>query len=72
MNIGKTLFAQVMEFIPWSSFSRIVKRYQGDAGVRSLSPKFDTCGRKRGVLGCVLASRSRKINSLAVLAERFL
>ena len=31
MNIGKTLFAQVMEFIPWSSFSRIVKRYQGDA-----------------------------------------
>ena len=37
MNIGKTLFAQVMEFIPWSSFSRIVKRYQGDARVRSLS-----------------------------------
>lgn len=37
MNIGKTLFAQVMEFIPWSSFSRIVKRYQGDAGMRSLS-----------------------------------
>ncbi|MEY3994495.1 MAG: hypothetical protein RLZZ113_1600 [Pseudomonadota bacterium] len=37
MNIGKTLFAQVMEFIPWSSFSRIVMRYQGDAGVRSLS-----------------------------------
>jgi hypothetical protein len=37
MNIGKTLFAQVMEFILWSSFSRIVKRYQGDAGVRSLS-----------------------------------
>ena len=37
MNIGKTLFAQVMECIPWSSFSRIVKRYQGDAGVRSLS-----------------------------------
>ncbi len=35
MNIGKTLFAQVMEFIPWTSFSRIVARYQGDAGVRS-------------------------------------
>jgi hypothetical protein len=26
-----------MEFIPWSSFSRIVMRYQGDTGVRSLS-----------------------------------
>jgi hypothetical protein len=37
MNIGKTLFVQVMEFIPWSSFSRIVKRYQRDASVRSLS-----------------------------------
>ena len=37
MNIGKTLFAQVMEFIPWSSFSRIVTRYRGDAGMRSLS-----------------------------------
>jgi hypothetical protein len=37
MNICKTSFAQVMEFIPWSSFPRIVKRYQGDAGVRSLS-----------------------------------
>jgi len=35
-------------------------------------PKFDTCGQKRGVLGCVLASWSRKINSLAVLAERCL
>jgi transposase len=37
MNTGKTLFAQVMEFIPWSSFSRIVSRYRGDARVRSLS-----------------------------------
>jgi Transposase DDE domain/Domain of unknown function (DUF4372) len=35
MNIGKTLFAQVMEFIPWTSFSRIVARYNGDTGVRS-------------------------------------
>ena len=37
MNIGKTLFAQVMEFIPWSSFAKIVTRYKGDARVRSLS-----------------------------------
>lgn len=34
MNIGKTLFAQIMEFIPWTSFSRIVQRYGGDSGVR--------------------------------------
>ena len=37
MYVGKTLFAQVMEFVPWTSFSRIVHRYQGNAGVRTLS-----------------------------------
>lgn len=36
MNAGKTLFAQIMEFVPWTSFSRIVHRYQGNAGVRTL------------------------------------
>jgi len=35
--VGKTLFAQVMEFIPWTSFARIVQRHGGNAGVRSLS-----------------------------------
>jgi len=35
--VGKTLFAQVMEFVPWTSFARIVHRRGGDAGVRSLS-----------------------------------
>ena len=37
MNAGKTLFAQVMEFVPWTSFARIVDRYSGNAGVRTLS-----------------------------------
>jgi hypothetical protein len=37
MNMGKTLFAQIMEFIPWTSFARIVVRYGGDSRVRSLS-----------------------------------
>ena len=36
MNVGKTLFAQIMEFVPWTSFVRIVARYGGDSGVRSL------------------------------------
>ena len=36
MNQGKTLFAQIMEFVPWTSFARIVARYGGDSGVRSL------------------------------------
>lgn len=37
MNTGKTLFAQIMEFIPWTSFARIVHRYGGDSRVRSLA-----------------------------------
>ena len=37
MNLGKTLFAQLMEFVPWTSFARIVARYGGDSRVRSLS-----------------------------------
>jgi len=36
MNLGKTLFAQVMEFVPWKTFGRIIDRHQGDASVRTL------------------------------------
>jgi hypothetical protein len=34
MNTGKTLFAQLMDFLPWKTFSRIVARYDGDSRVR--------------------------------------
>jgi len=37
MNAGKTLFAQLMDFLPWSTFNRYVTRYGGDKGVRTLS-----------------------------------
>lgn len=37
MNVGKTLCAQIVEFVPWTSFARIVQRYSGNAGVRTLS-----------------------------------
>ena len=37
MHTGKTLFAQIMEFIPWTSFARIVHRYGGDSRVRTLA-----------------------------------
>src|SRR4030067_324053 len=37
MNFGKTLFAQLKEFVPWTSFARIVMCYGGDSGVRVLS-----------------------------------
>ena len=37
MYVGKTLFAQIMEFVPWTSFARIVQRHGGNSGVRTLS-----------------------------------
>jgi len=37
MNVGKTLFAQVMEFVPWKAFGRVIERHRGDAGVRTLN-----------------------------------
>ena len=35
MNTGKTLFAQLMDFLPWSTFDRIVARYNGNRAVRT-------------------------------------
>jgi transposase len=37
MYTGKTLFAQLMEFVPWTTFARLVERYGGDLRVRTLS-----------------------------------
>jgi IS4 transposase len=37
MNTGKTLFAQLIDFLPLKTFGRIVARYDGDSRVRTLS-----------------------------------
>ena len=37
MYTGKTLFAQLMDFVPWTTFVKIVARYSGDHRVRTLS-----------------------------------
>jgi hypothetical protein len=36
MNTGRTLFAQIMDFVPWTSFQRLVTKYGGDVRVRTL------------------------------------
>ena len=36
MNVGKMLFAQVMAYVLWKSFSHIIERHHDDAGVRTL------------------------------------
>jgi len=45
VNTGKTLFAQLMEFLPWKTFGRIVARYGGDDRVRTLN-----CGEQYRVM----------------------
>jgi len=37
MNTGKTLFAQLMDFLPWTTFARIVEGHGGDRYVKSLA-----------------------------------
>ncbi|MBF0417917.1 MAG: IS4 family transposase [Magnetococcales bacterium] len=37
MYTGKTMFAQAMDFLPWTTFHRIVDRYSGDQRVRTFS-----------------------------------
>jgi len=36
MYTGRTLFSQVMDFVPWTTFGRIVVKYRGDSGIRTL------------------------------------
>ena len=36
MYTGKTLFAQLMDFLPWTTFTRIVTQYGGNHRVRTL------------------------------------
>ena len=42
MYAGKTLFAQMMDFLPWTTFHRIVQRYREDfrAGVLTCAEQF--------------------------------
>ena len=37
MYVGKTLFTQIMDFLPWKTFHRIVARHGGDYRVRTLT-----------------------------------
>ena len=36
MYTGRALFSQVMDFVPWTSFNRIVAKYRGDRDTRTL------------------------------------
>lgn len=37
MNVGSTVFSQLMAHLPWTTFDRIVERYAGDYRTLTLS-----------------------------------
>jgi hypothetical protein len=37
MYAGKLVFAQLMEYAPWHTFRRLVRKYRGDFNVRTFS-----------------------------------
>jgi len=37
MNVGSTVFSQIMDFLPMHQFRRCVDRYQGNYRVRSFT-----------------------------------
>ena len=72
MNTGKTLFAQLMDFLPWSTFDRIVARYNGNRAVRTLpcAAQYQVmalcCTNIVPVAGCQLGSVQRMGGSCRV------
>ncbi len=61
MHVGKTLFAQVMEFVPWKTFGRIIERHHGDAGVRTLGCADQLTWREslRDIEVCLAANQAK-------------
>jgi hypothetical protein len=51
MNVGKTLFAQVMEFVPWKTLGRVIDRRKRDAGTRTLDCADWLCGTQQSFNG---------------------
>ena len=66
MYAGKTLFAQVMSFLPWTTFARIVDGYDGDRKVRTLR----CTGRYQALAFAQLTGRESLRDIEACLAAR--
>ena len=59
MKTGKTLFAQLMDFLPWTTFSRLVARHGGDCYAKSFA-----CTEQFRVMALPLDSRVLSFFSL--------
>ena len=54
MYLGKPLFVQVMDFLPWKTFHRIVDRYGGDHRTRSLRVRCGIIARSYDEFGAMV------------------
>ena len=61
MNVGKTLFAQVMDFLPWKTFHRIVAQQDGDRYV-----KLMTCADQFRVMAFAQLTYRESLRDIAV------
>ena len=59
MYRGQTVFSQIMQFVPWMAFSRIVGRYRGDRGVRNLN-----CAQQFRAMAFAQLTRRRSLRDL--------
>jgi len=70
---------EVMEFVPWKSFGRIVARHQGDSGIRTLScadlfrvlafSQLTWRESLRDIEACLAANQSNRVQHFFQVAE---
>ena len=65
MNLGKTLFAQLMDFLPWKTFHRIVARHDGDRYVKTM-----TCAEQFRVMACTVENNGKLADLRSVRVVR--
>ena len=61
MNLGKTLFTQLMDFLPWKTFHRIVDRHNGDRYVKCM-----TCADQFRVMAFAQLTYRESLRDIAV------
>ena len=64
MYRGQTVFSQLMQFVPWMAFSRIVARYNGDRGVRNLN-----CAQQFRAMAFAQLTRRRSLRDLVACLD---
>jgi len=64
MYRGQSVFSQLMQFVPWKAFSRIVARYRGDRGVRQLN-----CAQQFRAMAFAQLTRRRSLRDLVACLE---